>query len=155
LLAEAATKPDFKKEAEKPIDEVDEKLLAKLVARKLDKNNFKGQYLFWGYPRREEDLKAIRVIFLRELEFATFSCCLHTPTTQKEQTQFQKLHDYFKDYEKVPCLMVTAGDTAYSQIEAHLANTVIAPKGSGKLIVIPSLGDEGSNSTFTKMGPEY
>jgi hypothetical protein len=69
-----------------------------LIARKIEKYNFKGQYLFWGYPRKEDDIKALRVRFIREIQFGSFSCCLHTPTTQKEQAQFQKLHDYFKEY---------------------------------------------------------
>lgn len=46
---------------------MDEQFLVKLVARKIDKNNFKGPFLFWGYPRKEEDLKVLRLTFLREL----------------------------------------------------------------------------------------
>lgn len=58
-----------------------------LIGRKLEKNNFKGEFMITGFPRKEEDLKAIRVHFLRELEFSTFSCCLHSPT-KDEQSKF-------------------------------------------------------------------
>lgn len=50
--------------------------------RKIDKNNYQGPFLFWGFPRKEEDLRALRVILLQELAFVTFNCCVHTPTTQ-------------------------------------------------------------------------
>jgi hypothetical protein len=59
----------------------------------VEKNNYKGPFLFWGYPRKEEDLRALRIVFLQEAAFASFSC-VHTPATQEEPL-YSKLSKYF------------------------------------------------------------
>ena len=88
LVHEAKKTPEFKKETEKALGQISKQFIAQLIERKSDKNNYCGPFLFWGFPRKEEDMQALRVILLQELSFVTFNCCIHTPTTQNEEALY-------------------------------------------------------------------
>lgn len=52
LISEARSRPECKKETEVSLAEMEEEFIVRLIVRQIERNNYKGPFLFWGYPRK-------------------------------------------------------------------------------------------------------
>ena len=89
LVHEVKDHPRFKEKASKPLEEIDSDFLVGLIGRKFENYAFRGQFLFWGFPRKINDIKLLRSMFMRELRFKTFSWMLKPDSTEKEQADIK------------------------------------------------------------------